>query len=82
MKWYSIKGFSRYEISEDGQQVRSKPSSTRFGKAGHFDVRKRPGTIKTVQADGRVTLVRDNGLTTRMKPIDLLALKEDDDGCS
>ena len=82
MKWYSIKGFSRYEISEDGQQVRSKPSSTRFGKAGHFDTRNRPAAIKAVHADGRVSLIRDNGLTTRMKPIDLLALKEDDDGCN
>ena len=70
--WYEIKGFPRYEVSDDGK-VRSKPREWRNGNG----LKRAPAHIMTI-CDGYYYLRAGNGTNVKkISPEALMALREE-----
>ena len=73
--WYPVKGFEgRYEISEDGQQVRSLPKKTMFGRYG----RKTEGRLMKLTPDGYFQLRTVSGVLKRIRKDAIIPVKNND----
>lgn len=73
--WYPVKGFEgRYEVSEDGQQVRSLPKETRFGRYG----RKTEVRLMKLTPDGYFQLRTVSGVLKRIRKDAIIPVKNND----